>query len=172
MNTFLQKGQVAILRTDTLYGLVASMSDEEAVEKVYQLKGRDFTKPCIVLVSDEASIGEYGDLVAGVSSQYTEPTTVVVPSTTEPSWITRGGDTVAYRIPHDEALRALLKETGPLIAPSANPQGLPPAKNIEEAREYFGQQVDHYLDGGEVSSQMVASQLIQVNTDGSQIKLR
>ena len=45
-----------------------------------------------------------------------------------------------------------LEQTGPLIAPSANLQGQPPAKNIQEAYEYFGDAVDLYVDGGTVES--------------------
>ena len=46
----------------------------------------------------------------------------------------------------------ILKQTGPLIAPSTNPQGFPPAKNIEEAKKYFGDKIDFYMDEGELTS--------------------
>ena len=169
----LQKGGVAILRTDTLYGLVARIDDEQAVEKIYELKGRDYDKPCIVLIPDASHVPAHPDIINRLTEKYKGiPTSILVPKSTEPRWITRSQDFVAYRIPQDANLRSLLRQTGPLIAPSANPQGLPPAKNIQEAQKYFGQSVDVYLDGGEVSSEIVASQLIQVNTDGSEIKLR
>ncbi len=169
----LQKGGVAILRTDTLYGLVARIDDEQAVEKIYELKGRDYDKPCIVLIPDASYVPAHLEVINRLTEKYKGiPTSILVPKSTEPGWITRGQDSVAYRIPQDENVRAVLKKTGPIIAPSANPQGLPPAKSIREAREYFGESVDAYLDGGEVSPEIVASQLIQVNTDGSEIKLR
>ena len=168
----LQPGQVAVVRTDTLYGLVASVNDQEAVEKVYRLKGRDFTKPCIVLVADKSQIGEYGDLVAEVIGRYEGAVTVVVPKTVEPIWITRGGETVAYRIPKDEGICELLKQTGPLIAPSANPQGLPPAKSIEEARQYFGNEIDVYLDGGILTKEMRPSKIIIIDEQGLERVIR
>ena len=64
------------------------------------------------------------------------------------AYLHRGTGTVAFRLPDDAGLRALLRETGPLVAPSANPQGEPPAKTIEDAEGYFGDTVDFYVDGG------------------------
>ncbi len=169
----LEKGGVAVIRTDTLYGLVARIDDEQAVEKVYELKRRDTDKPCIVLIPDASYVPAHQESINRLTEKHKGiPTSILVPKSTEPSWITRGQDLVAYRIPQDENLRAVLKKTGPIIAPSANPQGLPPAKNIQEAQEYFGQSVDCYVDGGEVSPEIGASQLIQVNPDGSETQLR
>lgn len=173
MNLVLEKGQVAVLRTDTLYGLVARASDQKAVEKVYSLKGRDYNKPCIVLVADQEEIGKYGKLLAQLTEKYQgQPVTGIVPKTHEPQWVSRGGNRIAYRIPQDEKLRELLRENGPLIAPSANPQGLPPARNIEEAKKYFGEQVDYYIDGGQVPEDVMPSRIIEILEDGTEKILR
>ncbi len=75
-----------------------------------------------------------------------------------------------FRLPSPKPLRNLLLKTGPLIAPSANPEGLSPSKNIEEAKKYFGDSVDFYVDGGEIEAK--ASKLIKLNNDGSIIVLR
>ncbi len=56
-------------------------------------------------------------------------------------------------MPDKSELIELLKETGPLVAPSANPQGKPPAKTIDEAQAYFGDSVDHYEDAGVVEGE-------------------
>jgi L-threonylcarbamoyladenylate synthase len=169
----LRKGGVAVIRTDTLYGLVARIDDEQAVEKVYHLKERNDDKPCIVLIPDATYVPAHQDVIKRLTDEYRGvATSIVVPKSTEQASITRGQDSVAYRIPQDESLRALLRHTGPLIAPSANPQGLPPARIVEEARVYFGQSVDCYLDGGEIPQDVAASQVIRVNADGSTAKLR
>jgi L-threonylcarbamoyladenylate synthase len=168
----LQQSQVAVIRTDTLYGLVTKAGDREAVEKVYELKGRDFTKPCIVLVASKEEIGQYGTVVEEISAQYSGAVTIVVPKTIEPDWVTRGGSTAAYRIPKDETLQILLRETGPLIAPSANLEGQPPARNIEEAKRYFGDKVDYYIDGGEVPETTQPSKIIEVLESGETKELR
>lgn len=169
----LNQGGVAVIRTDTLYGLVAKYDNEQAVEKVYVHKERDEDKPCIVLIPDATYVPAHQDVIKRLTDEYRGvATSIVVPKSAEPDWVTRGQDSVAYRIPQDENLRALLRHTGPLIAPSANPQGLPPARTVEEARAYFGQSVDYYLDGGAVPREAAASQVIRVNADGSTTKLR
>jgi L-threonylcarbamoyladenylate synthase len=82
----------------------------------------------------------------------------------------RGTKTLAFRLPLLKPLRDLLLLTGPLIAPSANPEGLPPAQNLTEARGYFGGLVDLYVDGGEICGK--ASKLIKLHKDGSASILR
>lgn len=67
-------------------------------------------------------------------------------------YLHRGTNTVAFRFPKKVGLIGLIDKTGPLVAPSANPEGREPAKTIEEARIYFRDQVDFYLDEGRVLS--------------------
>ncbi len=61
----------------------------------------------------------------------------------------RGTQSLSFRFPNDLLLCELLKKTGPLIAPSANPEGLEPAKNIDMAVGYFGSGEVIYVDAGE-----------------------
>lgn len=75
-------------------------------------------------------------------------------------------------MPADEGLRELLRQTGPLIAPSANPEGAPPARTISEAEAYFGDGVDIYVDGGEVPLDINPSRLLRLHKDGSKEWLR
>lgn len=65
-------------------------------------------------------------------------------------YLHRGTKSLAFRLPKKKPLRELLEKTGPLVAPSANPQGLEPAKNITEAKKYFGDMVDVYVAGGKL----------------------
>ena len=62
------------------------------------------------------------------------------------------GKSVAFRLPDDRVLRKFLNVSGPLVAPSANREGESPAKNIREARQYFGDRADFYLDKGMLKS--------------------
>jgi L-threonylcarbamoyladenylate synthase len=50
-------------------------------------------------------------------------------------------------MPAVETLRDFIKESGPLVAPSANPEGLTPAQTIDEAKAYFSDTVDFYIEG-------------------------
>lgn len=162
-----------MLRTDTLYGVVAKADDEAAVRRVYALKGRDDDKSPIVLIAtvdqvfDELSPGhqEY------VGKVWPGPVSVIVPSRQAPTWIRRGNDSVAYRMPANDELRDLLAATGPLIAPSANPQGMQPAMNIREAKYYFGENVDFYVDQGTVESRE-PSRLMRLEPNGEVTRLR
>lgn len=154
----LRVGGLVVLRTDTIYGVVASANNQKACEKVYALKGRDGDKACIVLVAGESHMWDdisrraYAQALPRLDDQY--PTSVIVSIGAQtPAWIHRGKDSVAFRIPSTKPwLIELLKQTGPLIAPSANPQGLEPAKDIGEAIDYFGEAVAVYVDGGAVES--------------------
>lgn len=171
--TTLLEGGIAILRTDTLYGLVARADDEQAVRRVYQLKDRDERKSPIVLI---ASVDQLYDtpppaVAAMMRAEWPGKVSIIEPSTTAPVWLRRENDSVAYRLPDHEALRALLARTGPLIAPSANPEGHVPAMSIEEAYDYFGDRVDIYVDGGRVEDD-TPSKLLRVHGDGTVERLR
>ena len=61
------------------------------------------------------------------------------------AYLHRGTDTLAFRLPANVSLRNLLKKTGPLIAPSANPEGQKPARTAAAAKKYFCGQIDFYF---------------------------
>jgi L-threonylcarbamoyladenylate synthase len=75
---------------------------------------------------------------------------------------------LAVRIPDDKKLQALLKETGPLLTSSANPPGKKPADTIAEARKYFGDKVDFYSDGGDLSKRQ-PSTVIRIIDDAVEV---
>jgi L-threonylcarbamoyladenylate synthase len=170
----LRSGGVAVIRTDTLYGLVASADIESAVEKVYAIKGRDANKSCIVLLDDMRSAYGRGDELDSDAHRFESdvPTSFLIDGTGAPTWLLRENHLLAYRVPNDLGLRQLLAQTGPLIAPSANPQGQQPAHTIEEAKAYFGDAVDMYVDGGAVPAGTPPSRLIRVHDDGAVEQLR
>lgn len=169
----LNDGGIGVLRTDTLYGIVARADDESAVERIFALKGRDADKSPIVLVD---SVERLYDTPSAVTLKYLYeawpgPVSVIMPSVDSPEWIRRSNHSVAYRLPGRADLCDLLTQTGPLIAPSANPQGEAPALSIDEAIRYFGEAVDFYVDGGNITN-AEPSQLIRVHEDGSRERLR
>lgn len=164
---------VVVLRTDTIYGIVACADDERAVEWVYELKGRDDNKSPIVLVSSVDQL--YDDPKTHeaqfLSTVWPGKISVILPSKKAPNWLRRGNESVAYRLPADAKLRTLIDTVGPLIAPSANPQGEAPAMTIQQAIEFFGDKVDYYIDGGEVFDS-TPSQLVRVDENGVVERLR
>lgn len=163
----LQQGGVGILRTDTLYGIVASARSEAAVERVYAIKGRTPTKPPIILIASTDQLLNVYDstTLARLKTLWPGKVSVILPAPGAPAWLVRSGDSLAYRMPDATELRDLLRRTGPLIAPSANPEGLSPAMSIHEAVAYFGEKVDFYVDGGVVEDD-TPSQLYRLLDDG------
>jgi len=171
--TILTGGGVGILRTDTLYGIVARADNEQAVERVYRLKNREPSKSPIVLVSSQDQLFDQPDGATArlVNEQWPGKASIIIPSSSAPIWLTRGNASVAYRLPDNEALRELLSYTGPLIAPSANPEGAEPAMTIAQAIDYFCDSVDFYIDEGEVTDN-APSQLLRVKDGGGLERLR
>ncbi len=172
LETALLHGDIAVVRTDTLYGLIARADDKRAVEKVYAAKGRSPKKACIVLLASPNDAPSYHDIIAHYSDDAASPTTVIVPSSAEPAWICREENSVAYRVVHDPLLKRVIQAVGPVIAPSANPEGSLPARSIDEARAYFKDQVKVYLDGGVVPEDIQASRIIKYHKDGSITEVR
>lgn len=147
----LKRGGVVVFPTDTIYGILGSALDPNVVNKIYLLRERGPEKPMIILIS---SIKELEKFHVGLSPKqkkllkaiWPNPVSVVLPCYQNSfKYLHRGTNSLAFRIPNYPKLLGLLKQTGPLVAPSANPEGKPPAKNIKEAYEYFADQVDVYV---------------------------
>ncbi|MFA5932795.1 MAG: L-threonylcarbamoyladenylate synthase [Microgenomates group bacterium] len=169
----LKSGGIAVIPTDTQYGIVAQALNKEAVEKVYLLRKRAPEKPFIILISSIDDLKLFDVTVNQIAMNYLatiwpNPVSVVLPvSSNDFAYLHRGTNTLAFRIPNDNELLNLLKETGPLIAPSANLEGFPYAKTISEAKEYFGDSVDFYEDKGTLESN--PSTLIKIGEQGIEI---
>lgn len=151
-------GGVIAFRTDTFYGLGADPFNVTAVRRVKALKGRE-NKPILLLLADLSDVDRF---IADRSEQFEEvarkfwpgPLTIVGRAVANlPSEITAGTGTVGVRIPADDSVRDLVRECGgALTATSANPSSGEPARSAKEVREYFGDQIDLVIDGGEVAA--------------------
>ena len=146
----LRGGGVGVLLTDTLYGLVGSARSKKAVRKIYRIKGRNNKKPLIILISSIKDLKLFGIEYDGKTEKILKkfwpgPVSIIMPCVQKKfEYLHRGTQTLAFRFPAKKALIEILKHTGPLVAPSANPEGLPPANTIQEAKKYFGGKVDFY----------------------------
>ncbi|MFZ1258607.1 MAG: Sua5/YciO/YrdC/YwlC family protein [Candidatus Saccharimonas sp.] len=162
----LARGGSVIARTDTLYGVLARADDEMAVASVYRIKNRTPHKSCIVLIAKPEHA--YAPLPPTAMALFTEmPTSLLVDSPMAPAWLLRENQQVAYRIPVGcEWLLKVLELTGPLIAPSANPEGQLPATRIAEAKAYFGTAIQLYVDGGMVEHAVAPSRLVRLQPNG------
>ncbi len=165
----LRQGKVGVLPTDTLYGLVGSALSQKAVERIYQLKKRDPRKPMIILIADLKDLALFGINVREQTEKslkkfWPGKVSIILPCSSEApkerrracsskkfSYLHRGTKSLAFRLPKPSWLRGLLRETGPLVAPSANPENLLPAEDIEEAKKYFSIKVDFYVNKGKLT---------------------
>jgi len=160
-------GNSVVIPTDTIYGVLARSLDVEAVNKVYKIKKRNPSKPFIILVSSEDDLDLFGikmnEKQRDITQKYWPGKVSMVFECKSPQfeYLHRGTNTLAFRYPDDKKLLELIKMTGPLIAPSANPEGLEPARNIFEAANYFGEE-QMYVDDGDRNSP--PSTLISLST--------
>jgi len=172
----LKDGGVAVMPTDTIYGLVGSALNKLTVERIYGIRQREENRPCIILIGDIEELGRFNINLSDVQKleiQKHWPGSVsIIFDCPDDSleYLHRGTKTLAFRLPKSRDLGQLLKETGPLTAPSANITGQPNAKNVQEAREYFDNSVDFYLDGGEMLGK--ASKILRLHKNGSVSILR
>lgn len=183
----LKEGGIGVAPTDTIYGLVCCALNEKAVEKVYEVRKRRPDKPCIILIADISDLSLFGIEIDSPTNQVTNQlinqlwpgqVSIVLPCDKgEFSYLHRGTKTLAFRLPADEEFRATLRETGPLIAPSANPEGQAPAVTIEKAQVYFSDNVDFYLPAealakeGEDAGLLVASPSTVVAIEDGKIRI-
>lgn len=169
----LNGGGIGVLPTDTQYGIVASALNQKAVEKVYTLRKRSPDKPFIILISSLEDLKLFEITLNDTTINYLaniwpNPVSVVLPCNSNKfSYLHRGTNSLAFRIPKNDELISLLKETGPLIAPSANFEGHPYAKTTLEAKEYFKDNIDFYEDVGKLESN--PSTLIKI--EGEKIEI-
>lgn len=155
--TLLAGGAVGILPTDTIYGFVASALLPESVEQLYKARGRDERKPCIVLLSSVDDIARFDRVVSSeerwiLNRVWPGAVSVILFGFSESfSYLHRGTNSIAFRVPDVPELCDVLRVSGPIIAPSANPEDMKPAETIEEAELYFGGRADFFVDVGKLS---------------------
>ena len=145
---------VVALPTDTLYGLAAWAEDEEAVRRVFDIKGRSRSAALPLLIADAADLATYAtEIPEGVwplaERFWPGPLTLVLRrSGVVSDAVTGGRGTVALRVPDHPAPRAIVRGLGgPVTGTSANHSGGPETTTAEGARREFGSLVDMVLDG-------------------------
>ena len=129
----LKNGGVVLIATDTVYGLAALPTDEQAVEKIYALKCRPRDMFLPIMVAEMHDLELLGLDINPIARKLFESDLVPGAVTfvlgfkddsLKPCWLA-GRDEIATRIPNNELLLAVLRETGPLLVTSANKHGQP-----------------------------------------------
>ena len=170
VNHLLNSGSIAVIPTDTVYGVVARASDQQAVASLYELKHREH-KPGTLVAASVDQLVELGiprRYLTAVQQFWPGAVSVVLPSVPALAYLDQGVGTLAVRIPDDAKLQQILDLTGPLVTSSANTPGQPPANTINDAKAYFGDAVPYYLDGGDLAGR-APSTLIRIIDDSIEV---
>jgi L-threonylcarbamoyladenylate synthase len=175
----LKSGDVGVLPTDTIYGIVGVALKKKTVERIYALRKRNPRKPMIVLIGEVRDVGKFGVALGATTKRFLKkvwPGKVSVilsiskkTAITKFTYLHRGTRSLAFRLPKPRWLRTLLRKTGPLVAPSANFEGKPAARTISAAKKYFGDHAAFYLNAGHLVSE--PSTLVKVK-NGKMVVLR
>lgn len=149
----LRRGELVVYPTETVYGLGADATNPEAVERVFEAKGRDRDKPVSLAVPDVAAAREYVHAPPRTRRFMREflpgPVTVVCEKRDAiPDALTGGRERVGVRIPDHEVALALLDSFAPVTATSANRSGGANARRADEVPDEIREQAT-VLDGGE-----------------------
>lgn len=151
-------GGIIAFRTDTFYGLGADPFNPNAIKKIRELKGREESKPILLLISDDGEVdrfiqqSEFFKLVA--RKHWPAALTLIGMARPEVSReLTAGTNSLGIRLPDDEDVRAFVRGCGgSLTATSANLSGEPPARTAREVEKYFPAGIDLIVDAGEVTA--------------------
>lgn len=151
----LQDGGVIIYPTDTIYGLGCDINNRDAIEKIYQIKGRDSAKPLSFMCDDLACVARYGvvsDKAYKVMRRTLPgPYTYLLRATKETPKLLqqKKKKTVGIRIPASPVALALVKKLGrPIITTSVNISGEEALSSPKQMDEFFGDRVAVILDAG------------------------
>ena len=152
----LGRGDVIGLPTETVYGLAADATNDQAVRKVFAVKGRPESHPLIIHIARPEDLAALAVDVSSYANDLARrvwpgPLTLVVRASASVSRLVTGGrDTVAVRCPSHPVAHQVIATFGkPLAAPSANRFGRVSPTSARHVAEDLGDDIDIVLDGGE-----------------------
>lgn len=163
-------GAVAIIPTDTVYGIVATVGNRNSIKRLYGLKNRTGDPGTIITANIQQilDLGVDDSYVQMASRFWPNPISVILPVDDSLEYLHLGKKGIAFRVVAEPEIAKLLDVTGPLLTTSANRPGEPVANTIDEAKQIFGGSVDFYFDGGDLSGSL-ASTIIKIDSNGIQV---
>ena len=166
----LRRGQVIAYPTEAVWGLGCDPFNEEAVLKILSIKKRPWQKGLILIAGDMSQV-EF--LLQDLSTSEREQLEQTWPGHNTwlmkhhgliPWYVCGTHDTVAVRVTVHPVVKALCEQFGgPIVSTSANPAGLPPARNGTKARQYFSREGINFCPGV-VGSQASPSTIKNLHT--------
>jgi L-threonylcarbamoyladenylate synthase len=152
----IKSGEILVFPTDTIYGIGCDPYNDQAVERIFVIKGRGEKKPLPVLAYSTAdiekivSLGDTGKVLA--RTYWPGGLTIVAPIADHKisRRVTAAGSSLAVRVPANKCILSLLKRCRYLVGTSANPSGDRPRKSAQEVLNSSLEGYDALLDGGPV----------------------
>ncbi|MDR0695215.1 MAG: threonylcarbamoyl-AMP synthase [Holosporales bacterium] len=157
----LRGGGLVVAPTDTVYGILADSTNDEAIRKVYAVKKRVDSKPLLLLISSicmARNVAYFSEQAEAIADHFWNsrklPLTIVLAKANVTAYnisplATAGGNTIAVRLPNHKLIVDIIEALGvPVVAPSANISGQRPSTTYEEAKMEWDGLIDLVLDGG------------------------
>lgn len=164
----LKKGELAIIPTDTTYGIVCDATNDDAVRKVFLTKKRDFNKPLIILASDIEMVIKYTKKISSLEEDIIKEfwpgplTILLLKNSLVSDLVTASSPFVGIRIPHNIHLQNVIKRLNrPIVATSANLSGEDVITDVSNIDQELVKNVSYICYGNKISS--IPSTLIKVN---------
>jgi len=150
----LEEGGLIALPTESFYGLAVAPFDEQALARLWQVKGRSHGKPILVLIGDRSqlepfvrSIPHAADIL--MNAFWPGPLTIVFAAARGLSEaVTAGTGSVGIRLSAWQPLVDLLRRVGPVTGTSANREGMPPPRTAQEVQRNLGDVLNLIIDAG------------------------
>ena len=153
----IKQGNIVLFPTETVYGIGANALNENAVNKIFQAKGRASDNPLIVHICNiqmlDSLVKEVGQVEQKLMDNFWPGPLTIIFDKKEcmPNNVTAGLNTVGIRMPSNSVARKLIKFAGlPIAAPSANISGKPSGTKIEDIIDELDGKVEYILDSGMV----------------------
>ena len=150
----LERGELVVLPTDTVYGVAAAAFDSAAIDRLYAAKQRPAEKAIPVLLADVESARRVASDIPPLAARFAAhfwpgPLTITLPKREGLPPNLSAYPTIAARMPDHSGCRAVIRAAGEVLAvTSANRSGGPNPTTVHEAVGQLGDTVAIYLDGG------------------------
>ena len=151
----IRNGELVAFPTETVYGLGANGLDGEAVNKIFEAKGRPNDNPLILHIAKKSDVKDLWAHVPKIANTLMDtfwpgPLTLIFnKADCVPYEVTAGLETVAIRMPQDKTARTLIQKAGvPIAAPSANRSGRPSPTTARHVLDDMDGRIPLILDGG------------------------
>lgn len=161
-------GKIAVIPTDTVYGIIGDATNEDVIHKVYEVKKRDYSKPLILMVSSIEMLERYVDNINElekklINKYWPGKLTILFRKNNNVSdLITSGSDLVGIRYPDNKDIIELIERLDkPLISTSCNISSKCVVTSIDKIEDEISKYVSYVYDGGVLSD--TSSTIVKVN---------